>query len=430
MTTTITTTIEVVAPKAKKVEDRKLVTPLTKDVGAFKDTECRGLYLINEADGRRFFRFRYTVNGRDRKAEWPLSVGLAAARDRANKWRDMASEGIEPRRAGQKADHHKISFKAFADEHKADFCIGMNDRELYRWDLALSQVSSLHTVPVAQLTPADIITALTPIFRELPKKAKLIRGRLETLLNVAVSMGLLSFNPATWSLCKAKCKPFTKRLKSAKRPSLPFEQLPALMIKLMSVTGTVARAAEFTVLVGLRSSEVRLAQWTQFKLDGKNPHWVLPREQMKCKDRVDAYGEPLQHVVALSPQAVALLRSLPNFGKGRWVFPTEQTTKAPQPVTQAALNLCFQRHAPEGADVCTHGFRATFRTWVAKARPSLRDRVLAEEAMDHVTLGKIEGAYVRTCAFEAAEDRRELLTAWADYAMPQNVVVLQRHRAA
>src|SRR4029434_1152472 len=121
--------------------------------GTYKDLDCRGLYLINEEGGRRFWQFRFTVNSRDARVEWPVSeIGLADARDRATKWRDMPRQGVDPRRAGLKADEHKVTFKAFADAKYPDFCVGMNERESERWVRAISQVPSLHSIPVLQIT--------------------------------------------------------------------------------------------------------------------------------------------------------------------------------------------------------------------------------------------------------------------------------------
>jgi integrase len=61
-------------------------------------------------------------------------------------------------------------------------------------------------------------------------------------------------------------------------------------------------------------------------------------------------------------------------------------------------------------DATVHGFRSTFRTWVAEQTDHWPD--IAEAALSHAVGSKVERAYQRR---DLLEKRRELMEAWAEY---------------
>ena len=63
------------------------------------------------------------------------------------------------------------------------------------------------------------------------------------------------------------------------------------------------------VITGQRKSEVAEAHWSEFDLDARL--WTIPAERMKA----DAV-----HIVPLSDMAVSILRNLPRFKQGDFVF--------------------------------------------------------------------------------------------------------------
>ena len=66
-----------------------------------------------------------------------------------------------------------------------------------------------------------------------------------------------------------------------------------------------AYALKLAPLLFVRPGELRHAEWTEFDLDGTEPHWRIPAEKMKM-------GE--QHIVPLAKQAGAVARVA--FGDG------------------------------------------------------------------------------------------------------------------
>jgi integrase len=67
------------------------------------------------------------------------------------------------------------------------------------------------------------------------------------------------------------------------------------------------------------------------------------------------------------------------------------------------------------ADITTHGFRSSFRTWAAERTAFPRE--LIEAALAHTTGNAVEIAYQRS---DVIEKRRKLMEAWAAFvASPQ-----------
>jgi integrase len=63
-------------------------------------------------------------------------------------------------------------------------------------------------------------------------------------------------------------------------------------------------------------------------------------------------------------------------------------------------------------DLTVHGFRSSFRVWVAEATDFPRE--LAEAALAHVVKDQTEAAYLRS---DVLERRRVLMDAWGSFAM-------------
>jgi len=68
------------------------------------------------------------------------------------------------------------------------------------------------------------------------------------------------------------------------------------------------------------------------------------------------------------------------------------------------------RGLEEASHYTVHGFRSTFRDWVAECTEFPRE--LAEAALAHVLSNKTEAAYQRG---DMLEKRRRLMEAWASY---------------
>jgi integrase len=81
-------------------------------------------------------------------------------------------------------------------------------------------------------------------------------------------------------------------------------------------------------LTGQRRSEVAESQWSEFDLDKRL--WVIPTERMKA----DA-----AHIVPLTDDALAILKSLPRFSNGDYLFSLKSGRSPVQSFNKAKRNL-------------------------------------------------------------------------------------------
>jgi len=127
----------------------------------------------------------------------------------------------------------------------------------------------------------------------------------------------------------------------------------------------------------VRKSELMLAQWKDVHVD--EGEWHIPVENSKT-------GKP--HIVYLSTQAQTLFKELKSLASSSdWILPDRGTLAKPFTI---------------------HDLRRTASTLLhEQGWPS----DVVEKALNH-TIGGVRGIYNRA---EYAEQRREMLQAWADY---------------
>jgi integrase len=183
-------------------------------------------------------------------------------------------------------------------------------------------------------------------------------------------------------------------------PALPYAELPAFMLELAGQKGLAARALTFCILTASRTGEVIGARWSE--IDGDV--WTIPGTRMKS-------GR--EHRVPLSlpaRQIVEELRALPGDADG-FVFPGGRAGK---PLSNMAMTAVLGRMGR--SQITAHGFRSCFRDWARESTNFPRE--VAETALAHILKDKVEAAYARG---DLLDKRRELMDAWADYALSQAV---------
>ena len=168
------------------------------------------------------------------------------------------------------------------------------------------------------------------------------------------------------------------------------------MDQLRQRPGVAPLALAFVILTACRVSEAVNAAWQEFDLDGAI--WQVPAERMKARRA---------HRVPLSPSALEILRSIQKTTSGDFVFPGWSQSKPLSIAGPLRVLHDMGRH-----DLTVHGFRSTFRVWVAETTDFPRE--LAEAALAHVINDQTEAAYLRT---DVLERRRALMNTWGSFAM-------------
>lgn len=385
------------------------VKALTKP-GRFGDG--RGLYLVIRDDSKAWvfrYRDRLTSKLRDMGLGAVADVPLESARTKRDELRLMLADGRDPigeRRAAKQAlalnAAKQMTFAqcrdAYIDAHAPGW---RNEKHAAQWRATLTNDAALLSpLPVADITTDLVVKVLGVIWASKTETATRLRQRIEAVLDWAtVRKFRVGDNPARWKghLDKLLASP-SKIKKVEHQEAMPYADVPAFMVELRKRTGLSPRMLELVILTAARVSEVAGARWSEFDLDAKV--WIIPGERMKANR---------EHRVALSPQAVTLLRSLPHPEGAVFVFPGQRGRSHLNPESaRKLLQIDMER-----AGVTVHGFRSSFRDWAAESTNFPGDVV--EAALAHTLKDKTEAAYKRTDLFAK---RMELMFAWAQHLSP------------
>jgi integrase len=385
-----------------------------------------GLYLFVRSADARFWVFRYTRQGKMRemglgRAGGTNAVTLAQARDKAGELHRLVKAGIDPldKRANDEAAAEAAieAAKAAAARRKTlrtvvDAYLTANEA---RWKNAKHKQQWRNTLDtyvlpvcgdraVEDVGTEDVTSVLEPIWNEKPETASRVRGRLEAILDYAKVMSWRDGeNPARWRGHLALAFPKRSQVRAVEHhAALPWREIGTFMVGLRSIDSLGARALELTILTAARTGEVLGARWSE--IDTEKAVWTIPAERMKAKK---------EHRVPLSAAALTLLdqvKPLRDDATGGFVFPGARRAK---PLSNMALLMLLRRM--ERDDITTHGFRSTFRDWVAEATTFPGE--VAEAALAHTLPSKVQAAYQRG---DQLAKRRELMDAWAAFCARVN----------
>jgi integrase len=165
------------------------------------------------------------------------------------------------------------------------------------------------------------------------------------------------------------------------------DEVPALMANLVEDGSADARSLAFLILTATRTAEARDADWSE--IEGNI--WTIPGGKGERSMK-----ESKEHIVPLSPEALALLGKRKKSGR---IFGD---------LAHDALIDKLRELRGEGPTV--HGMRTSFTGWAVANGYSkdLRDRALA-----HAVGTKTDQAYDRE---SLADERRPMMQQWAAFA--------------
>ena len=362
--------------------------------GKYYDRFC-GLFIQVYPSGAKCWQQRVQIYDHRRTlgvGGFP-TVSLAEARKTAmDRW-VVARRGGDPRVPKRRCP----TFAEAADAvFKRDAPTWKDPAYPKAWMRSLNQfvLPSLGSRPVSQITKADVLDILEPIWNERLKLARLLRQRIRTIMAWAVARDYCTDNPAGPAIDQAL--PRTAPAEDRHYDAVPYQQVAAVLAAVRSSRARPMRRLvfEFIVLTAVRSGEARGALWPEIDFD--KSLWTIPASRMKA-NRV--------HKVPLSDRAVEILHQAQALGNGtELVFPGAH---GGGPYCSDALASLLRSFKTPGT---VHGFRSSFRDWVAECVPNSRES--AEAALAHVVKDRTEGAYFRT---PLVTPRRELMQLWADY---------------
>ena len=363
------------------------------------------------------FRFMMVGQSHDMGLGAYKTIALAEARELAREARKKLLAGDNPievraRERRQKTEAKNLSFEEcvqrYIDANKAGWKSEGSPRNF-------RQSFAKHVFPVvgsrAQNTPNPVtareidreivLKVVTPIWYEHPKLASDIRWRMEKVLAWATVNGYREGeNPARWKENLQYNLPSPKRVRRpVPHPALrSYADIGAVFTLLGQELDnrSGARAAQFTILVALRTDAIRGARWDEFELKGEKA-WTVPAARMK------SLGKDFR--VPLSAPAIELLEQLKAARKGDFVFVRRKGLKR---IGETAIRRAVD--AIRWKEKLTpHGFRASFGTWARDSKENFRGDVI-EMALGHKVGNSTYEAYQRGDLFD---HRRDIMNAWA-----------------
>ena len=365
----------------------------------------RGLFLLLNPKGGKWWRFKYRVDGKEKQLSLGVypDVGLKEARERRDEARKQVAVGIDPsenRKAKKaaKADRAANSFEVVAREwfskyspnwsaNHANRIIRRFDRDIFPW---------IGGKPVADIIAPQLLDVIRRIEqRGALETAHRALGNCGQVFRYAVATGRAERDPSgdlRGALPPAKGTHFA----SVTEPKKVAEVLRTL--DGYEGTLTVRCALHLAPLVFVRPGELRHAQWVDIDLEAAEWRYTVTKTDT-------------QHIVPLSLQAIEILRELhPLTGRGRFVFPSARNPKGDRPMSDNAILAAMRRMGINKEEMSGHGFRAMARTILDEVLGFRPDYI--EHQLAHAVRDPNGRAYNRTAHLP---ERRKMMQEWADY---------------
>lgn len=357
-----------------------------------------GLYLVVDPSGAKRWLLRIMVQGK--RTDIGLGglsiVSLAEAREKALEHRKIARAGGDPLAAKREAKKvyptFRVAAEAVHEQHKAAWD---NAKHTQQWintlkDYAFPVIGDMR---VDRIDTPDILRVLSPIWLTKAETAKRVRQRISSVFDWAKASGFREGDNPVDGVTRGLPKQTGREQHHA---AMPFVDVPAF-VKAMKATNAnmISKLAfELLILTATRTSEVRLAEKSEFDLSEKL--WTIPAERMKAK-RI--------HRVPLTDRMIEIFEQASQLaGASKFLFPGLSLEK---PLSNMVFLKILERM---NVSVTAHGFRSSFRDWASETTSFPRDVV--EMALAHTIENKVEAAYRRG---DLLDKRRELMLAWTTH---------------
>jgi integrase len=363
-----------------------------------------GLYLEVTPLGRKRWRVKYHLHGRERRlalGKYP-AVSLAQARERVKTVHQQLAAGTDPALARAAAANLAVldasqTIEGVAREWYAKFsptwAQSHGSKILRRLETYI--FPWLGKTPIRGAQPLELLACLRRIEQQgTQETAKRTLQAFGRVMRYAVATGRAE-------------RDFTRDLIGALAPVqrkhraclLDPKAIGALLCAIDGYEGSLVTrcALKLAPLVFVRPGELRQAEWRE--LDLEKAEWRIPAERMKMRT---------PHLVPLARQAVVLLEDIrPLTGRGLYVFPGELTFE--RPMSNNTMNAALRRLGYPSHVITPHGFRAMASTLLNEQGWN-RDAI--ERQLAHIEQNDVRAAYNYA---DYLVERRKMMQAWADY---------------
>ncbi|MDT9874424.1 tyrosine-type recombinase/integrase [Enterobacter cloacae] len=375
-----------------------------------------GMFLLIHPNGSKYWRFRFRFGGKQHLMAFGVypETSLADARQKREEARRLVAAGVDPRehKRAVKEEQAKdvITFESVArDWHASNQKWSESHSGRVLKSLEDNLFDAIGKRNIAELKTRDLL---------IPIKAVEMSGRLEVaarlqqrttaIMRFAVQSGLIDYNPAQ------EIAGAVATAKRQHRAALELNRIPQLLHRIDTYTGRplTRLALELTLLVFIRSSELRFARWSEVDFD--TAMWTIPGEReplegVKHSHRGSKMRTP--HLVPLSRQALTILEQIKSMsGNRELIFVGDHDPR--KPMSENTVNKALRVMGYDTkVEVCGHGFRTMACSSLIESGLWSKDAV--ERQMSHQERNSVRAAYIHKA--EHLGERRLMVQWWADY---------------
>ena len=387
-----------------------------------KLSDGKGLYLLVHPNGSKYWQAAYRFDGKQKVfsiGTYP-SVSLSEARTSLLEMKSLLANGVDPlqqKKAVKAEERGDFTFEAVArDWHKK---MSVSERWIPQHSERILNSLINHLFPaigskdITKLTTRDLLLPLRKIEANGQHETdSRLKQRITAIMRYAVQEDMIAQNPAN-ELGGTLITP-----KRTHYPALELEKIPDLLARIDAYNGRrlTVLALKLTMLVFIRSSELRFARWPE--IDFKNALWVIPPERDEIENvRFSERGSKMRipHYVPLCKQAIKILEELKEIsydvsdGQGLIFIGSHDYRK---PMSENTINKSLRLMGYDTQkDICGHGFRTMACSSLVESGIWTEDAI--ERQMSHKEQNNVRAAYIHKA--KHITQRRLMLQWWADY---------------
>jgi integrase len=371
----------------------------------YRLNDGRGLVLLIQPNGSKWWRFRYRWQG----IEQMLSMGtypdtpLLEARARRDVARQQLAKGIDPgaerRRGGDPVDR---SFRGVAQHWLAGLeklmRAGKRSGKTFKkakWALENYVYPEMGSRAINSIRPSELLPVLKKIETEgLLETARRTKQRCGQVFRHGIGLGYCE-RDITLDLRGLLEAPIVEHHAAITEPA----RVGNLLRSIEDYKGRqlTRLALKLSPLVFVRPGNLRNARWAE--IDLTNGQWRISHRHMKKK---------VQHIIPLCRQAIDIFFELKALtGEGEFVFPGVGHTD--RPMSENTINKALRTMGFSGDEMTGQGFRTLASTLLNEQGwdPDVVERQLAHNEEDEVRGAYNHAEYLRV--------RRKMMQVWADY---------------
>jgi len=363
-----------------------------------------GLFMLFRCNGRKIWRYRFTLAGKEKLltlGDYP-KLSLKEARDLATIHNGDVLRGVDPslaRAKAKKAEQSKTDlFEGIARdwlEHVSSNWVDKTRQTHTHW-LETDVFPVMGGMAFDEIEAPDVLMILRRVEAAgHDYKVRKLHSIFSRIFSYAISNGKAKRNPAKDIIARDLFRPEHRQNRPAFTTA---KDAGRLMRMIAGYEGSpiVRDGLLMLAYVFARPGELRQMKWNELDFDRNQWRYFV------TKTHVD-------HVVPLADQAVTILEGLrPLTGHSVYVFPGARS--AHRPLSDAAFSAALRAMGIDTkSQHCPHGFRAMARTLLAEQgwNTDYIERQLCHKERDATV-----AAYARE---KHLPERTRMMQSWADY---------------